>query len=190
MRRDSDPADWATFQVPLRFTKFDIRDYLYNLYNVEVKAVRSWVRRPVAPVKNDAGRYVRPRAEKYMTVEMTKPFVWPQLPVDLSPWDKELYTMREEMLKEQENFREERYKGNIPLASDGKLSYDEKKYRRLAEELLQGKKKWTNGLTLDEKWDTLKKTGENAASEGQEAEGKEKGVKTEGKESGEKKPSE
>ena len=190
VRRDVDPADWATFQVPLRFTKFDIRDYLFNLYNVEVKAVRSWVRRPVAPTKNDAGRYVRPPAEKYMTVEMTKPFVWPEPPVDLSPWDQQLYSMRETMLKEQEDIRAERYKGNIPMASDGRLSYDEKKYRQLAEELLHGKKKWKNGLSLDEKWGAAKRAGEEAAPEGHEIKGEVTGQKAEEQESGEKKLSE
>lgn len=158
VRRETDPADWATFHVPLTFSKFDLRDYLFNLYNVEVKGVRSWVRRPTAPTKNNAGRYKRPSAEKYMTVEMTKPFVWPEAPVDLSPWDEELYTMREKMLAEQEEVRELRYKGKIPMASDGKLSYEEKRYRQLAQELLNGKK-WKNGLTLDEKWDAPKTTG-------------------------------
>lgn len=165
MHRDSQPPDWATFQVPLRFTKFDLRDYLWNLYNVEVKGVRSWVRRPVAPTKNDSGRYMRPPAEKYMTVEMTKPFVWPEAPTDLSPWDSSLYKMRENMLKKQDKMRAEAHKGNLPLASEGKLEYDEKRYRAMAKDLLEGKTKWDNGVALDEKWERLmgRKGGEAAA---------------------------
>lgn len=164
MRRDFQPANWATFQVPIRFTKFDIRDYLYNLYDVEVKAVRSWVRRPVAPTKNDSGRYVRPGAEKYMTVEMTKPFVWPDEPSDLSPWNNDMYTMREDMIKKQEKMQEERYKGRIPMASEAKLGTEEERYRTLAKQLLNGSKKWSNGVVLDKKWDALTaKKGEKKA---------------------------
>lgn len=155
VRRDFQPADWATFQVPLRFTKFDLRDYLWNLYGVEVTAVRSWVRRPVAPIKNAAGRFVRPTAEKYMTVEMTQPFVWPKEPEDLSAWDSALYRMREKMLEDQEKIRDDRYKGKIALASDGRLSQEEKTYRAMAKELLEGKKKWENGVALDEKWESI-----------------------------------
>ncbi|MBE3047305.1 50S ribosomal protein L23 [Candidatus Bathyarchaeota archaeon] len=141
--------------MPIRFTKFDIRDYLYNLYDVEVKAVRSWVRRPTAPIKNDSGRFVRAPGEKYMTVEMVKPFVWPEVPHDLSPWDKQMHTMREHMMKEQERVREIRHKGNIPMVSEEKLGYDEKKYRTMAQELLLGHKKWSNGIMLDEKWSKM-----------------------------------
>jgi large subunit ribosomal protein L23 len=167
--------------VPLRFTKFDLRDYLWNLYNVEVTAVRSFVRRQVAPIKNDAGRYVRPPAEKYMTVEMTKPFVWPEVPKDLSPWDAALYKQREKMLADQDRLRKERYKGNIPLASDGPLTQEEKKYRALARELLEGKKKWENGVALDVKWDSVApKAKESATSEtpGKEEEKQEEATKT------------
>lgn len=176
VRRETDPADWATFRVPLYFSKFDIRDYLYNLYNVETTGVRSWVRRPTAPTKNNAGRYVRPPAEKYMTVEMTKPFVWPEAPVDLSPWDAGLYNMREKMMKQEEEKRATQYKGGIPMASDNKLSYEEKKYRQLAADLLNGKK-WTNGRTLDEKWDATKKTARESRPEGSEAKGQGAGEK-------------
>lgn len=117
--------------------------------------MRSWVRRPVAPIKNAAGRFVRPPAEKYMTVEMTQPFVWPKEPEDLSPWDSALYRMREKMLEDQEKIRDDRYKGKIALASDGRLSQEEKTYRAMAKELLEGKKKWENGVALDEKWEGI-----------------------------------
>lgn len=178
MRRDFQPADWATFQVPIRFTKFDIRDYLYNVYNVEVKAVRSWVRRPVAPVKSDAGRWKRPHAEKFMTVEMTKPFVWPEVPQDLSPWDNELHSSREAASRREERNAIEKYKGRIPLESEQELKRDEEKYRTMAEELLSGKKKWDNGVVLDEKWTRLaKNVGKKAAPEVEKDESAEAGDK-------------
>lgn len=106
-----------------------------------------------------------------MTVEMTKPFVWPEAPTDLSPWDSSLYKMREGMLKKQDKMRAEAHKGNLAMASDGKLEFDEKRYRALAKDLLEGKTKWENGVALDEKWEKLveRKDGEAAAEAAEEA---------------------
>lgn len=106
-----------------------------------------------------------------MTVEMTKPFVWPEAPTDLSPWDSSLYKMREGMLKKQDKMRAEAHKGNLAMASDGKLEFDEKRYRALAKDLLEGKTKWENGVTLDEKWEKLveRKSDEAAAEDAEEA---------------------
>ncbi|KAI9801801.1 MAG: hypothetical protein M1825_003174 [Sarcosagium campestre] len=91
------PPDHASFIVPLNLNKFDIRDYLYHAYGVRVISVRSFVQqqkvqddRPNAriPAQN---RHYRPRAIKKMTVLMHKPFVWPEEPEDLSPWDKQAF---------------------------------------------------------------------------------------------------
>lgn len=106
-------------------------------------------------MKNDDGRYMRPAAEKYMTAEMVKPFVWPETPVDKTPWDSDLFKMRETMMKDQDKIRAQRYKGNIALASDGKLDRSDEAYRKMARDLLEGKTKWENGIALDEKWEAL-----------------------------------
>ncbi|KAL8907336.1 MAG: hypothetical protein Q9207_001454 [Kuettlingeria erythrocarpa] len=37
------PPNYATFITPLNLNKFDIIDYLYHLYGVEVLSVRSYV---------------------------------------------------------------------------------------------------------------------------------------------------
>jgi len=76
--------------VPLNINKLDLRDYLKNVYNVDVYNVRSFIvqqklqrTRPASPGTVD---YWRPRAIKKMTVELVKPFVYPAEPEDLSPY--------------------------------------------------------------------------------------------------------
>ncbi len=82
------PPTYARFIVPLRMNKLDIRDYLYHAYGVTVLSVRSFVQQQkVRHDKPDAERprprrWFRPRAIKRMTVEMERPFVWPEEPED------------------------------------------------------------------------------------------------------------
>lgn len=85
------PPTFATFIVPLNLTKIDIRDYIYHAYGVKAIKVRSYVQqqkiRPNKPnFKNQhARKWFRPRSIKKMTIEMDKPFVWPDEPEDFSP---------------------------------------------------------------------------------------------------------
>src|SRR5690606_17179737 len=65
------PPTHAQFHVPLTFNKLDLKDYLFHLYNVEVRSVRSWV-----IAKNRSRRdptTLNRRPDKYMTVELVKP---------------------------------------------------------------------------------------------------------------------
>lgn len=79
----------ARFVVPLHFSKYDIRDYLYHAYNVKVYNVRAHVKQmPVRDMREQPRRWFRPESIKYMTVEMEQPFVWPEVP-DLEPWGDE-----------------------------------------------------------------------------------------------------
>ncbi len=92
---------FATFQVPLRFNKLDLRDYLYHAYGVEVRSVRSWLtaqlpRRRYQDNENDdsnkssttykdikalrTGPWYRPQPIKRMMVELVKPFAFPEPP--------------------------------------------------------------------------------------------------------------
>ncbi|KAF2272101.1 uncharacterized protein EI97DRAFT_407019 [Westerdykella ornata] len=83
------PPNFAKFKVPLNFSKFDLRDYLFHAYNVRALSIRSAVRQmPVrrTPVSDDNDTFWRPEAEKYMTVEMERPFVWPEEPKEVKPW--------------------------------------------------------------------------------------------------------
>ncbi|KAI5848229.1 hypothetical protein BZA05DRAFT_446527 [Tricharina praecox] len=89
------PANFAQFVVPLNINKLDLRDYLKNVYDVDVYNVRSFIVQQklqrTRPERPEAVDYWRPRAVKKMTVELVKPFVYPAEPEDLSPWDNELW---------------------------------------------------------------------------------------------------
>ncbi|KAI8936506.1 hypothetical protein NX059_006911 [Plenodomus lindquistii] len=76
----------ARFLVPLDFSKYDLRDYLYHAYNVRCFNIRSYVKQqPVRDTREQPRHWFRPDSKKYMTVEMEDPFVWPETP-DLAPW--------------------------------------------------------------------------------------------------------
>jgi ribosomal protein L23 len=85
------PPRFASFYVPLSFNKLDIRDYLKRAYGVHTIRVRSFVQqekitRAKRFGKPGFGPLRRPISKKKMTVEMTEPFVWPDLPEDMSPY--------------------------------------------------------------------------------------------------------
>jgi large subunit ribosomal protein L23 len=77
----------ARFLVPLDFSKYDLRDYLYHAYNVKCFNIRSYVKQmPIRDTVQQPRHWFRPDSKKYMTVEMEQPFVWPELPEDKSAW--------------------------------------------------------------------------------------------------------
>ena len=92
LRNPKLPPNFASFIVPLNFNKLDLRDYLWNGYGVYVKGVRSYVQMQKIVQSNPKEQkarprnWFRPRSIKKMMVEMDKPFVWPEVPEDLSPY--------------------------------------------------------------------------------------------------------
>ncbi|KAJ5690290.1 54S ribosomal protein [Penicillium macrosclerotiorum] len=90
---------YAQFRVPLNFNKLDMRDYLENLYGVGVVSVRSYIeQQPITRIARDGrslGPWRRPQAQKRMTVELREPFIFPEEPTDLSPWEKESWDTSE-----------------------------------------------------------------------------------------------
>jgi len=80
------PPTFASFIVPLNLNKLDMRDYLWNMYSVRVKGVRSYiqqqkVRQDRPGAKRPAPRrWYRPRAVKKMMVELEEPFAWKEEP--------------------------------------------------------------------------------------------------------------
>jgi large subunit ribosomal protein L23 len=77
----------ARFLVPLDFSKYDLRDYLYHAYTVKCFNIRSYVKQmPVRDTREQPRHWFRPESKKYMTVEMEQPFVWPAVPESLEPW--------------------------------------------------------------------------------------------------------
>jgi large subunit ribosomal protein L23 len=154
IRKDHQPPTWATFRVPLKFSKFDIRDYLYHLYNVEVKGVRSWVKQlPLQRKEFGARQTYRPQPQKFMTVELVKPFVWPEVPEDTENWNKKLWEGREKSREEADAAQKAKMTGEIELKSTLKQSEDRQALARKAAQLISGELKWENGAKLDEKWE-------------------------------------
>ena len=94
------PPKYASFNVPLRFNKLDLKSYLYSVYGVEVLHIRSTVvqqkpEREKSGYRGNSqqgqGRLKRPMAKKKMMVELVEPFVWPEELEDLSPWEQDTY---------------------------------------------------------------------------------------------------
>ena len=95
LRTPNLPPKFATFIVPLWFSKLDLKSYLQNVYSVPVIYIRSTVihskvQRKEGYTKDPRfegnGPFHRPRATKKMTVTLETPFVWPELPTDRSVW--------------------------------------------------------------------------------------------------------
>ncbi|RDA95070.1 hypothetical protein CP533_2113 [Ophiocordyceps camponoti-saundersi (nom. inval.)] len=157
MRREKVPPNEACFRVPLRFTKFDLRDYLWNLYGVEAKTVRSHVaQQPLERRSRTSPSVYRPMSIKYMTVVLVKPFQWPDPPSDLEPWHNEMWQKREEAQKKMRREAEEaRGWKKWSLISKQPWSESRKELASLAKRMLAGKEEWKNGVDLDPRWDKL-----------------------------------
>lgn len=185
--------NFATFQVPLRFNKLDMRDYLYHCYGVEVRAVRSWItpqipRRKHVEVDEDdttrdvrafgKGQWYRPQPIKRMMVELVKPFAFPdpppvptaeQLGTDDDPrkdWDYQMH----KRLTDQQKLQEE---DQQRMMHDRKfLMHSELPHvpafrvglARQARELVTGEKQWRNDVELDERWEAVKAAEEKKKS--------------------------
>ena len=87
----------AVFRVPLNLSKLDLRDYLWNLYGVEILSVRSAVymgklkrqrKKRVGEHSVMFGPVKRTKATKKMIVQLAKPFRFPRL---MNDEDKEQY---------------------------------------------------------------------------------------------------
>ncbi|KAK8216182.1 hypothetical protein IWZ01DRAFT_415324, partial [Phyllosticta capitalensis] len=133
------PPTFAKFLVPLHFNKLDMRDYLWHVYGIEtVGTIRSYVQQQ--PLRMDKPGAVLPRQRnwyrersiKKMTVEMDRPFVWPEAPEDLSPWSHDLYHSAEKYREKQQDQQDDVH---------AKPS-DTKTLREQAEALLSGKQRW------------------------------------------------
>lgn len=164
--RANQSPEWATFRVPLRFTKFDLRDYLLHVYNVPTLRINSWVQQR-APVQRGAtdtrpgsGQWYRPKSWKWMSARLVKPFVWPEVPKDRSPWDGRLFDYLAAKRKA-ETEKSKRLQGsNVPTSDQARRlageSVKTKEVRMLeeqAKELLEGRVRWENGTVLDPKWE-------------------------------------
>ncbi|RFU74487.1 ribosomal [Trichoderma arundinaceum] len=156
LRKEHLPPNEACFKVPLRFTKFDLRDYLWNLYNVEVTTVRSYVKQqPLTQRSTSSRSWYRPQPQKIMTVELAKPFQWPEVPTDLEPWSNDLWKMREDTIEKRNEEQLVRQRFQIPLKSQQPLPKEREELAKLAKKMLSGEVKWENDVVLDPRWDQI-----------------------------------
>lgn len=146
----------ATFNVPLSFNKLDFRDYLWNVYNVEVRSVRSFVNQ-MRPRQRQygntrGGKWYRPRSQKMMIAELARPFVWPETPEDLGPWDKLMFDAIEGEHKKGIEAQYASAKGTPVLRHQLEASPERTRLRLEAERLLEGRRKWKPGQPLGASW--------------------------------------
>jgi len=122
--------------------KLDLKDYLYNLYNIETLHVRSYIIHGKVRREARSGVIFRRPQRKKMTIEM-KPgdkFVWPDVPEDLGPWEKGL---QEAQQKERDEAKEGRSMQGQDLHI---VPRDERKtITEQARALLEGKIRWKPG---------------------------------------------
>lgn len=140
MRTPALGPNYAKFHVPLWFSKLDLRDYLYHVYNVRITGVRSYVKQQRVEMEKVHGRikvnrWHRPRAKKFMTVELERPFVWPAEPEDLSAWNKDEMEASRELNEKMSELMGPR--------KDTMINEDRRKsMREQARALLEGRVRW------------------------------------------------
>lgn len=134
--------------MPLKFNKFDLRDYLFHVYNVEVNAIRSFINQP-GPERKDRGRgkWFRPQATKMMVAELKKPFVWPE-PVkeeDREAFDYEAYQKVAKAREENTRMQKLKQKGVIEERMAVPTEEHRKALKKQAEEFLANPQSWDVG---------------------------------------------
>lgn len=90
-----------------------------------------------------------------MTVELAKPFQWPEVPDDKSPWSNQLWQMREDLMEKRNDEHIQRQRFEIPLKSKEPVTKERQQLADLAKQMLAGEVKWENDVILDPKWDKV-----------------------------------
>ncbi|KAK4165866.1 hypothetical protein QBC43DRAFT_314415 [Cladorrhinum sp. PSN259] len=145
------PPNLASFAVPLKFNKLDLRDYLYHAYNVEVLSVRSFINQPAPQRKHGMhGKWYRPQSKKMMIAELVKPFVWPEvLPeTEREAFDHDVYTRMEK--SREAHMKRSANPADIPLRTMTKQPKERKDLRQQAQDFLKNGVEWTNGRAQQE----------------------------------------
>lgn len=133
--------------MPLTFNKFDFRDYLWNVYNVEVTSVRSFINQLRAKQRETklggrSGKWYRPRPIKMMIADLKQPFIWPEVPEDKDPWDHKLFMGIEKSSHEQTKQYQAQSSGRPHLRSRGLAGPTRAHIAQAAKLLAYGLQKW------------------------------------------------
>ena len=133
--------------MPLWFSKLDLRDYLFHAYNVRIHGVRSYVKLQRIthgkPFTIDGDSYPRPQNRRWhrppsikrMTVELERPFVWPEPLEDFSAFNQDQVTAYNEETKKMQE--KQAPTGDTIVNEERRISM-----REQAKALLEGKAKW------------------------------------------------
>lgn len=142
--------------MPLTFNKFDFRDYLFHVYQVEVTSVRSFINQMRPQRRNRpggaGGQWYRPRSQKLMVVDLKKPFVWPERPAEeeMDEWDHKLFQAVEEGHNEDVRQATARAGSGRPkMRTQFQENEERARLREAAAALLSGKKKWVPGTWVE-----------------------------------------
>lgn len=126
------PPNQAMFHVPLNTNKFDVRDYLYNLYglvttNVKVMIQQAELQRGTTAQRN-RGLHMqkklpmtRPASSKRVIVTMTSPFKYPDPPSHdpaVDPWNQDIQA---KMKSRQLRGRRGLGRGMLPFLANGRV---------------------------------------------------------------------
>ena len=136
--------------MPLQFNKLDLRDYLWNVYNVKTLSVRSMVNQQAPSSKGGIrGQTYRPRAEKLMLVELDSPFVWPEAPAESerSAFDYDMWKRTDNEREDQMKLRQNMIAARIPLRTEEAPSAERTALASEAQALLDGRKEWKSSST-------------------------------------------
>lgn len=134
---------------------------------------------PLARRPGSAQGWYRPQAKKIMTVELAKPFQWPEVPEDLTPWNKEMFDSRQDKIEDNRKTQMMQHKMTLPLKSKQPLSENRQGLANLAEKLLAGEVEWSNGVKLDPKWESIVAAAKGERVSAKEAENPAKGGEAE-----------
>jgi len=125
----------------------DLRDYLFHAYSVRIHGVRSYVKlqRVVQGKPHTVGgedykraqykRWHRPPSIKKMTVELERPFVWPEPLEDMSSFNQDQVQKYNEETKGMQE--KQSPTGDTVINEERRISM-----REQAKALLEGKAKW------------------------------------------------
>lgn len=144
--KPNQPANHATFVVPVRFNKLDLRDYLFHVYNVRVKGVRSFINHiPVAGTPST--RWSRGKPQKMMIADLVQPFHWPEPPAmdEREQFDYEQFATMDNWVTEQKAKQKKRFDGKIPLQSREPVPASRMKLRQQMDEFLENPELWKEG---------------------------------------------
>ena len=142
--KPNQPANHATFAVPLRFNKLDLRDYLFHVYNVRVTGVRSFINQvPKVDMTGRVPKWSRGTPQKMMIAVLVQPFKWPDVPAkdEREDFDYDLFIKTDEWT-EKTQAEQRRAVGRGLLPSREKLPEDRKKLQEQMEGFVKDPTTW------------------------------------------------